>query len=514
MAMIVSDLFEFDLFPDFRLVGGAEGLGREVRTVLVFDAPDIGYWIRGGEFLLSNGYVFKDDPEKFIRFMDDLAERNVAAIGVKFGRFLSTEVMKDVHHEADRIGLPVIHMPFHYDWTDIYERILPQLNPTQRKQVSEAAGSLSVDEDSNLDDLLSGLSSALERDIAFASRKQSLNLFFSYPFPFADPRKGRLFARVKSEEESPFPKIGSLSVSNVKRVYEGQAWWACYSTGSTPFFELCVPAERATDRLSESEEQLVIRAMAILRVLLTEDLLRAERSGDEMESMVEQIILGAHIDVKDAEKTSRQWGGDLAFPCRVALCHGPEAEQAFPLWRDGFDHLACRLGDLLVGIVPEKRAGLVDLAPAIAGHTMILGPLAGDTSEISGSFNRAKEALFWLKNRGAAPGVYRHESIIVDREIEAFARQDGAQAIWARYWRPLYDHAQKQAVPLKDFARELIRSNFNLRGCSRNLAIHYNTGRNYLVALEELLNLSLENEHDRFGLILAARIDAFRQEYH
>lgn len=509
--MIVSDLLEFDLFPDFRVVGGAEGLGREVKTVLVFDAPDIGYWIRGGEFLLSNGYVFKEDPTKLIRFMGELAERNVAALGVKFGRFLSTDVMKEVHQEADRIGLPVIHIPFHYDWTDIYGRVLPQLNPSQRKQVVEA-GSLSVDEDSSLEGLLCSLSGTMERDIVFASRKRSMNLFFSYPFPFADPRKGRLFARVKSEEESPFPKIGSLSVRNVKRVFDGQEWWASYSTGSTPFFELNVPVAKAGDRLNEREEQLVIRAMAIIRVFLTEDFLLAERSIDEVEMMVEQMVLGAHIDIQDMGRISRLWGTELVFPCRVVLCYGCDREDAFVLWRDTFHHLACRLGDLLVGIVPEKHSGEIELPLPGSDKAVIMGPLAGGVSEVAASFNRAKEALFWLKNREAASGVYRHEKVIVDREMEVFALRDGAGEIWERYWRPLIDMAAKQAVPMEDFVRELIRTNFNLRACSRNLAIHYNTGRNYLLTLEGLLNISLEDEQDRFGLILSARIDIFRRK--
>jgi sugar diacid utilization regulator len=176
-----------------------------------------------------------------------------------------------------------------------------------------------------------------------------------------------------------------------------------------------------------------------------------------------------------------------------------------------FGHLACRLGDLLVGLVSEKRVSQVELLVPEVYQAMILGPLAEDTTELSGSFNRAKEALFWLKNRGAAPGIYRHENIIVDREMEVFSCRDGAGKIWARYWRPLGDRAPKQAVPLEKFARELIRSNFTLRACSRNLAVHYNTGRNYLMVLENILNLSLENEQDRFGLILAERIDAFRQ---
>ncbi len=507
--MIISDLFQYDLFPDFRLVGGAEGMGREIRTVLVFDAPDIGYWIRGGEFLLSNGYVFKEEPGKFLRFMDELAVRNVAGVGVKFGRFLSTEFMTDVHREADRIGLPVIHLPFHYDWTDIYERVLPRLNPSQRRQVS-LEGSFSIDEDTDLDALLTRLCSLLERDLVFSARKKELSLFFGHPFPFADSLKGRAFEKVPIEEEFPFPRIGSLTSRNVKRPFREKDWWGCYSTETTPLFELNVALEKAGQRLSERDEQLVIRAMAILRVFLTEDLLTKTHAGDGVDVFVEQIVLGAHVDARDVEKATRNWRAELAFPARVALAYGWE-EGMFPEWRKVFDHLVCRLGDLFVALVPEKRVPQVPSRMAALGGPVILGPMVSDLTGISDSFGQAKEALFWLKKRRASAGVYCHESIILDREMEAFSRRPGAEEIWGRYWKPLADEPPRQAVPADEFARALIRCNFNLRACSRELAVHYNTARNYLNALEDLLSLSVEDERDRFGLTLAERIDRFRE---
>lgn len=509
--MIVSDLFQFDLFPDFRLVGGGEGLGREVRTVLVFDAPDIGYWIRGGEFLLSNGYVFKDDPDKFLRFMDELAGRDVAGLGVKFGRFLSTDFMKEVHREADRIGLPVIHMPFHYDWTDIYERILPRLNPAQRRQVP-TDGPFAIDGDTDLETLLSRLCAYLERDLVFSARKKGIHLYFSYPFPFADSQKGQGFGKVPIEEERPFPRIGSLSAGNVKRSFAEKLWWAAYATGTAPLFELNVEIDRGDRRLSEREEQVIIRAMAILRVLMTEESLRLEHSMDEAEKLVEQVVLGAHVDARDIEKVSRAWRADPAFPMRVVLCYGCGPER-YPLWRKVFDHLACRLGDLHVGLVPERRIEQVEPDLLRLEASALFGPSAGELSEISDSFVRAKEALFWLKNRKVQPGCYRYENIIVDREMEGFAHRDGAEEIWRRYWRPLVANPPRQAVSLEAFARELIRTNFNLRACSRNLAVHYNTGRNYLAILEGLLSISLEDPRDRFGFVLAERIADFREGF-
>lgn len=57
--MQVIDLYKMNLFPDFRLLAGSGGVLNPITTITVFDSPDIHKWLRGGEFLIGNAYIFR-----------------------------------------------------------------------------------------------------------------------------------------------------------------------------------------------------------------------------------------------------------------------------------------------------------------------------------------------------------------------------------------------------------------------------------------------------------------------
>lgn len=62
----------------------------------VIDSPDVDRWMRGGEFLVGSGYIFRDDPDALIPFIERVFEKNAAAVGIKLDRY---------HHEYSFRGL-------------------------------------------------------------------------------------------------------------------------------------------------------------------------------------------------------------------------------------------------------------------------------------------------------------------------------------------------------------------------------------------------------------------------
>ncbi|XCP86091.1 PucR family transcriptional regulator ligand-binding domain-containing protein [Roseburia hominis] len=52
------------MFKDFSVLAGEEALDKELTNVTVVDAPDIGIWIKGGEFVLSTAYAFQNNIEQ------------------------------------------------------------------------------------------------------------------------------------------------------------------------------------------------------------------------------------------------------------------------------------------------------------------------------------------------------------------------------------------------------------------------------------------------------------------
>lgn len=127
-----SDLLS--IFPDFTVIAGHKGLDKNISTITVMDAPDIYNWMKGDEFLITSGYAFKDNPEKFSQLILNLKAKNITALGIKVSRFI-TKLPKIVIDTSNEVNLPIINIPNHYSFSDIINPGLTKLINIQYNQL-------------------------------------------------------------------------------------------------------------------------------------------------------------------------------------------------------------------------------------------------------------------------------------------------------------------------------------------------------------------------------------------
>ena len=128
MRITVKQMIEQGGFADFQIYAGHAGLAvNEVKTVCVVDVPDINGWIFGGEFLLTSGYIFKDDPEMLAQVIESASKAGAAALGVKMERYID-RIPQNVLRTADRLSFPFIDIPLHYAHTEIINPVLVALS--------------------------------------------------------------------------------------------------------------------------------------------------------------------------------------------------------------------------------------------------------------------------------------------------------------------------------------------------------------------------------------------------
>lgn len=84
----VKQIMELDLIrQDLTLIGGQEGLEKEVNFITIMEAPDFYEWVSGNEFVLTSWYSYSQNPENQDHAFRELAKR-VSAIAIKTNRFL------------------------------------------------------------------------------------------------------------------------------------------------------------------------------------------------------------------------------------------------------------------------------------------------------------------------------------------------------------------------------------------------------------------------------------------
>ncbi|HHY39590.1 MAG TPA: hypothetical protein GX507_11815 [Clostridia bacterium] len=126
MQFTVADTFMIGVFKQRDLLAGHSGLGRPIQSVTVVDAPDAWQWIRGGEFVMTTAFCFKENEALLERLISHLASRGAAALGIKTERFIGSLSPK-VLSLADGLGFPIISVSSERAWIDIICPIMKEL---------------------------------------------------------------------------------------------------------------------------------------------------------------------------------------------------------------------------------------------------------------------------------------------------------------------------------------------------------------------------------------------------
>jgi purine catabolism regulator len=126
MRFTVKDAMEMDVFRNANVIAGHEGLNNEITSVTVVDTPDIKHWLKGGELLLTNAYVFKDNVEQLVNIVSDIKHTGASALGIKLKRFVDT-LPQDMISQANRCGIPLITIPVEYSWIDVMGPVMSEI---------------------------------------------------------------------------------------------------------------------------------------------------------------------------------------------------------------------------------------------------------------------------------------------------------------------------------------------------------------------------------------------------
>src|SRR5262249_41975084 len=122
----VREATTFGGFTEATLVGGSQGLDRQIEWVRVMETPETPRRLRQGELLLTTGLPVQDDPDAQVELVDWVAESGGWGCVVKPGRY--TAVVRDgLIAEAERLALPLFTIGQDVPWSDLMEPLLGRI---------------------------------------------------------------------------------------------------------------------------------------------------------------------------------------------------------------------------------------------------------------------------------------------------------------------------------------------------------------------------------------------------
>lgn len=126
------------LIPDVQeavLLAGAKGLDRQISRVNVMEVPDVIDWVRPGEFLVTSGFPFRDQPEAITELIPQLAARGVAALGIKKKRFIE-RIPEEALSTAERLDFPIFELPVTLSFSDVVRDIMERVLVQEARELS------------------------------------------------------------------------------------------------------------------------------------------------------------------------------------------------------------------------------------------------------------------------------------------------------------------------------------------------------------------------------------------
>ena len=504
----VSELFRSNLFPDFKLLAGQKGLSNEICTVFIIDTPDFCNWLRGGELVIGNGYVFHNRPEQFPIFLKNLATHNAAALGMKFDRFRFADNYDEIIQLADRYDFPLIEVPFKYTWDMIFDEIYKKSQIQSKSALTNTSDLLSVIEE-RMDplDLIYSLHTKIKREIFVYSNKLQLCHHIGDENLGDNHELALRFRRSTVIERMHPHTLGGIAINTQSKSIDGiPQKFASYRICN---IEICVRLHGRENLLPASSEKPVINTLLLLYLMVMDDVLIMSSEKQKRYSLLERLLTGRYSDPDFIFSQFDKLRLHFPLPCVLSLFYVADTSV---LQREiqPVTQLNCHLGEQMILIMsPQELQEKFDTIKSLTNKNDILGTyssIVDRIEDIPTAFSEIRENIAWIKRLLAGGGFYSLDDVLLKIGISRFSELEEANAIIKKYWIPLEKHPQKSAISMDRVASTLIDANFNLSKTATNLSVHYNTARNYLDELENTLGVSFENPESRFLLMLARHI--------
>lgn len=116
-SISVAEVLNIMNFEGYRLLAGEGGLKNRCRHMVVLETPEGIEWVKGGEFLLTSGFAFKDNPEALNTVIARAHKMGVAAIAIKEKRYLYS-FPQEMLDQANYYNLPLVTLPRDAIYTD------------------------------------------------------------------------------------------------------------------------------------------------------------------------------------------------------------------------------------------------------------------------------------------------------------------------------------------------------------------------------------------------------------
>ena len=523
-------------FDRARVVAGGAGLDRVVTQVNVMEVPDILPWVKPNQLLLTTTYPLRDAPAALAELVPGLDERGLAGLAIKPARYIDA-IPRSMLDAAERHGFPLIELPAESSFDEIINAVLGSILSLQATRLERSARiharfTRIVLTGGGLREIAQTLADLVERPaailgpdgIVLAASANAATHGLGVPGTRGHlvTDEAGLAGRWSPGEAEP---EAVPVVTRAIRVDEDR-------------HGAIIVRDVGAGQLGDDGLVALEHAATVAALRLVQERVLAEADRRFRAVCLEELVTGHVVDAGVLQERALAFGWDLARPRTVLLAEIEElggrrfaqlagtAEAArargrlteaaaSALGRDAIVWERSVGAAAILAVDGRGRASIRDVATGLqveAGRRLPgavvavgVGQSCEDPLDLPRSHREALRALVVGRRARGGGQVSLFEDLGLDRLLASCSEGELAQFCEATLGRlTAYDAAHRA-----DLVRTLeafLACNGNVATAARSLFVHYNTLRNRLATIEQVLGLPLEGAEHRLNLGLALRI--------
>lgn len=509
MSLTVKELLGSEEFREYKLVAGKQGENRKILAVSVMDAPDIYQWLRGGEILITTGYLFKENIEFLSFLVRKIYEADAAALFIKIGRFID-EIPPDVIDLADGLQFPIVVMPLPCAFIDVINPVLSRIIWEQAATIeySNRIHKRFIDltiEGKGIGEVVMILEELLQKKAVYYDML-SHTLFTGCG----------VFSRNMSYEEI------SAQYSVFPLRYEDKIYGY-------------IGVKDDDSGVNEYEDIIMEHASTVLKLNIQKQISNRQIEKRYRDSFVRDIIYHNINDRDEMIRRGKNFGWDLEGAYRVlVICRKePEAgkggedferktatvlESAVAFFKQWLpDTIYTGLSDQIVLLVKEADTTKTDYRnlsgkvihkiKELFGESVFLffGTRKEDIYEADESFEEAKYTQNLAFVFGEEKEVCFYDELGLYMLLDKLKDDKNVDGFAEKCLQPLLLYDREHRSEYMDTMVGIVENNWNLKKVSERLFMHYNTIKKRYHKIEEILRMDFENTADRTSVELAVK---------
>jgi purine catabolism regulator len=524
MSLTLKKILEMPAFKEFAVLTGKKGLSRAVTSVSFVDAPDGSDWLKGGEILMTSGYILKNDLAQFGRLIGNIAHAKAAALFIKMKGFCG-HLPREISDIADGLNFPIIAMPLHCTYRDVTNQVLTMLiNEHVRKlEISGTIHRSFIDlilNGGGMDQIIMLLSQLIHSDVAYIDIKYKHNYISAHLKTF-----------IQDISELNFKKL-LLKYKNysVKMDRENYGYIVCSN-------------DNGGDIDDEYQNIAIEHASTALKLEIQKKIAHTEIENRYKNEFVQDVLLN---NIKSQTELKNRadlygWSDENGLCVVVAEIDNFNENSLLPkkgspatvremifnicaaIMEDCFNSvLATYCSDSIVFMIEPSMPELNDFRDKLlgagdqirkkvhdkTGFTLIVGisEYRQSLQEAHLSYKEAQNTVKLGKMLYKRNRTIFYNDLKVYRLLDPISNTQEAKEFCNASIGLLRKHDERRGTDLYKTLICINECNWNLKNAAAMMYIHYNTIKYRYRKIAEILNVDLEDIEERFIISMSIKL--------